>query len=104
MKKEIGQRVKIIRENMNMTKEDFAKLIGMTGQYLGTVEKGIHGLTVEKIIKICKIGNYSADYLLFGTETNTNKNIENILSDLTIEQINNAFEILKSLALFIKNS
>ena len=41
MKIEIGKRITEIRKNMNMNKEQFARLIGMSGQYLGTVEKMI---------------------------------------------------------------
>ena len=32
MKKEIGKRIKNIRENMGLTKEAFAKLLGISGQ------------------------------------------------------------------------
>lgn len=40
MKKQIGLRIKNIRENMNMSKEEFSKLLGISGQYLGIVERG----------------------------------------------------------------
>ena len=40
MVKEIGLRIKNIRESMNMSKEKFAKQLGISGQYLGIVEKG----------------------------------------------------------------
>ena len=54
LKQEIGERVKEIRENkMHMTKVQFANLIGMKNQYLGTVESGQRGLTVEKALEIC---------------------------------------------------
>ena len=49
MKQEIGKRIKEIRENMNMTKESFAKLLGISGQYLGVVEHGKSYLSIEKI-------------------------------------------------------
>ena len=41
LKKQIGLRVRDIREkNMHMTKKQFASLINMKSQYLGTVENG----------------------------------------------------------------
>ena len=40
MKEEIGLRIKNIRESMNMSKEEFSKLLGISGQYLGIVERG----------------------------------------------------------------
>lgn len=54
LKEEIGRRVKEIRENkMHMNKVQFSDLIGMKNQYLGAVEAGKRGLTVEKAIEIC---------------------------------------------------
>ena len=38
MDKSIGNRIKEIRQKMNLNKEQFARLIGISGQYLGTVE------------------------------------------------------------------
>ena len=49
MKKQIGLRIKNIRENMNMSKEEFSKLLGISGQYLGIVERGKSCLSIEKL-------------------------------------------------------
>lgn len=43
MKEDIGKRISELRKSMNMNKEQFSKLIGISGQYLGTVETGING-------------------------------------------------------------
>lgn len=40
LRKEIGLRVKNIRLNMNMTKQKMADLLGISGQYLGMIERG----------------------------------------------------------------
>ena len=40
MKVEIGNRIKHIRENMNLTKEALAQKLGISGQYLGLIEHG----------------------------------------------------------------
>ena len=37
---EIGKRVTEIRTKMQMSKNEFARLIGMKNQYLGDVERG----------------------------------------------------------------
>ena len=49
MKEEIGLRIKNIRESMNMSKEEFSKLLGISGQYLGIVERGGSFLSIEKL-------------------------------------------------------
>ena len=69
MKKEFGLRVKKIREDMHMTKEEFAKQLGISGQFLGLVEHGKNYLSIENLKKLCEITNFSADYLLFGKNT-----------------------------------
>jgi len=68
MKKAIGKRIKEIRENMGMTKESFAKEIGISGQYLGIVEHGKSYLSIEKLKVLCDFTNLSADYILFGRD------------------------------------
>lgn len=104
MKKEIGIRIRNIRENMNMTKESFAKLLGISGQYLGTVEHGKSCLSIGKLKILCDITNMSADYILFGKDNNITNNTKAILSEFTDVQLEQGCDTLKKLALFIKNS
>ncbi len=102
MKEEIGKRIKTIRESMNMTKESLAKELGISGQYLGLVEHGKNYLSIEKLKILCDLSNLSADYILFGKNTNTVSDTRNVLSDLTEEQIEIGCDMLKKLALFIR--
>lgn len=98
LKKEIGVRVKEIRENkMHMTKVQFANLIGMKNQYLGTVENGQRGLTVEKVIEICTKTNTSCDYLLLGVNNSFETNVNKISDKYGNVEVYKAFEILKDL-------
>ncbi len=80
MKRQLGKRISKIRKDLNMNKEQFAKLIGISGQYLGTVENGVNGLSLEKIITLCKKTNVSADYLLFGKKNITDENLKKLFS------------------------
>lgn len=102
MKKKIGKRIKNIRENMGMTKEVFAKHIGISGQYLGIIERGSSCLSVEKLKVLCDFTNLSADYILFGKDNNLINDTTNVLSEFTDEQINIGCDTLKKLALLIK--
>lgn len=104
MKEEIGKRIKEIRENMHMTKEDFAKLLGVSGQYLGVVERGKSCLSVEKLQILCNISNLSADYILFGKNSSIKETTKDILSNFTNAEIENGCNALIELANFIKNS
>ena len=104
MKEEIGKRIKNARENMHMTKESFAKEIGITGQYLGILEKGQSYLSVEKLKKLCDLTGLSADYILFGITITIAHDTQKVLSGFSDEQIANACNTLKDLALLIKNA
>ena len=104
MKKDIGERIKKIRQSMNLTKEQFAKLIGISGQYLGVVESGVHGLSVDSIIILCKKTHISADYILFGKENISNEKLKDLFVGVNEDQIDIAFSTLKNIALLIKAS
>ena len=97
MKEDIGKRISELRKSMNMNKEQFSKLIGISGQYLGTVEAGVNGLSLTSLINLCEKTNTSADYILFGK-----KSIINVFDKIDKSQIVPAFEVLESIALFIK--
>lgn len=103
MKEEIGKRIKNTRENMKMTKEDFAKAIGISGQYLGIVERGGSCLSVEKLKLLCDLTNLSADYILFGKDNNLVESTKKTLSQFSDIQIETGCKALNDLAIFIKN-
>lgn len=70
IKEQIGKRVDYIRNEMNITKEEFSKLINISGQHLGKVIRGEKGLSIEKIIEVSEKTGYSTEYILKGV-TNT---------------------------------
>ena len=104
MKEEIGKRIEQIRIEMKMTKEKFAKEIGISGQYLGIVEKGRSSLAYDKLKKLCEISGYSSDYILFGIDKKIAKKTKNILKEFSDEQIKEACDILAKIGIFLKNN
>lgn len=103
LKQEIGLRVKEIRENkMHMTKVQFANLIGMKNQYLGTVESGQRGLTVEKAVEICKKTGVSCDYLLRGLDISLEAHAKKSLKKYNKEEIDKAFDIMKQITMLMQ--
>lgn len=102
MKKEIGKRIQKLRQDMDMTKEAFAEKIGISGQYLGLIEHGRNYLSVEKLKVLCDFTHTSADYILFGKDANIINDTKNVLSEFTDDELEDACETLKNIALFIK--
>lgn len=101
MKVEIGKRITKIREELNMTKEAFSKELNITPQYLGQVEKGKCMLSLEKLKLLCEYTNTSADYILFGKDTNLINDTKICLNKFTDKQIKHGCNMLKELALFL---
>lgn len=107
LKKSIGKRITRIREQMNLTKEALAKELKMSGQYLGVVEKGEGALSYERIKRLCDISGCSSDYILFGKSTKNdgiNNELAYMLKDFSDSQIEETCEIIKNIAIFMKNS
>lgn len=103
VKKEIGKRIESIRKSLGMSKEKFAKLIGVSGQYLGTVERGVNGFTVDTIVNICMKTGISADYILLGKDNSLNKTaVSTAISEFSQEQVELAFDIIKKVAAFLR--
>ena len=97
-KQEIGKRIDKIRISMGLSKEDFAKLLGVTGQHLGNVITGKVGLSIDKLICLCKKTNKSADYYLFGSENTIKDLTETLLSNYSVEEIQIFSKVVNSLS------
>ena len=80
---DIGERLRGIREKMHMTREEFSEKIDITDSFLGQIERGERALSVKTLKKVVKYTGVSADYLLFGQDTN-NETIQKINNILTI--------------------
>ena len=80
---DIGERLRGIREQMHMTREEFSEKIDITDSFLGQIERGERALSVKTLKKVVKYTGVSADYLLFGKDT----------SNGTIQKINNILTI-----------
>ncbi len=80
---DIGERLRGVRENMHMTREEFSEKIDITDSFLGQIERGERSLSVKTLKKVVRYTGVSADYLLFGQDAN-NETIQKINNILTI--------------------
>ncbi len=96
---EVGNRIRAIREELNMTRSVFSENINISESYLTQLELGHKSLGMNTLLAICKYTNCSADYLLFGKEENNqlNHRIIRILSDLSPNALNLAYEMIRSI-------
>lgn len=56
---------------MGYTREQFAEKLDVSVSYMAEVERGRTGISVKMLIKICDLLGLSADYILFGTNRDT---------------------------------
>lgn len=74
----LGDRIKKERENLNMTREDLAKKIGVSYSAIAMYEQGNREPSNELILKMCEIFNCTLDYLVGQSDFKTLKEeIEN---------------------------
>ena len=63
-KKEIGNRLRIARENANLKQYDVAKMIDSTFQKISSFETGRTRVDLETLVKLCGIYIVEPDYVL----------------------------------------
>ena len=66
LSKAIGVRIAHRRQELGWTQAQAAERAGLSHQFYACAERGIKGIGVDGIIKICKTLEISADYLLTG--------------------------------------
>lgn len=97
-KLEMGERVRIARTSRGLSREKLSEMLGISALFLGYIECGQRGMSIETLQKLCNALNVSADYILFGTDNS--KTDRELLIDsiaelepqyisLAVEQINN---------------
>lgn len=64
---QIGERIKAARENVSVTQETLAERTDVSPQYISDLERGVVGVSVPTLRRICMVLGVSSDQLLFGT-------------------------------------
>lgn len=66
---EVGQRIRKVREDLKLTREQLAEASEMTPRFLACVENGQSGVSLESLKKLSASLRVSTDYLLFGRKS-----------------------------------
>lgn len=89
---EIGARCKQARITAGYTQEQLAEAIDTSTQFLSDAERGVTGMSLSTLIKLCTTLSVSSDYILFGQTTNEHYNLLSLDS-----RINNLSEQERSI-------
>lgn len=60
----IGEQIKELREDRDLTQTDIARVLGTTQQQIYKYEKGIQEMTIGRLKTLCEFYGVSADYIL----------------------------------------
>lgn len=59
-----AQRVKDQRKKRRLSQAELGEVLGLTHKSISTIESGLRGTTIEKLILLAKYFDVSTDYLL----------------------------------------
>ena len=90
--KHIGQQIKTARKAAGFSQEKFAEMIGMGPKNVSAIERGVVGVSILAIKKICKILGVSSDSLIMDKADD-----KAVTTDNAAIKINKITERLKSL-------
>ncbi len=60
----VGERIKNLREDANLTQSALGKILNMTQRKISYIESNQYEPSLQDLIDFCKFFNVSADYLL----------------------------------------
>lgn len=100
LNKEVGGRIRTIREYSNLTREVLAEKADISVQFLADIENGRKSMTVKTLKKLSESLMVSCDYIVFGNppsdqDGNDESPLYNMLEMLTPRQREGAEELLK---------
>ena len=92
---QIGEQVRIAREQSEMTQEILAEKIDVSPQYISDLERGVVGIALTTLKKLCCALGIASDQILFGSQSQERGVIlSNVCHALTDEQFAILIEIV----------
>ena len=94
--KEVGARIKYLREANRYTRDAFADKIAVSSKFLYEIETGRKGFSANTLLKISQTLSVSCDYILYGHggKNKVSQEIGDILESMDPGQMERVKEIL----------
>ena len=94
---QIGEQIHIAREQAKLTQEELAEKIEVSPQYISDAERGVVGVSLTTLKKICCALGVSSDQLLFGAKVlDKGRALSGLCQNLSDEQFDLLTDIVKS--------
>lgn len=84
---QIGEQIKAAREQAKLTQEQLAERVEVSPQYVSDLERGVVGISIPTLKRVCATLGVSSDQILFGKAAeNRAAAINDLCKSLTEEQ------------------
>lgn len=90
----IGEQVRLAREEAHLTQEQLAERVEVSPQYISDVERGVVGVSLTTLKRLCVSLGVSSDRILFGQDGEGHAVIAEKCRALTKEQFLLLLEIV----------
>lgn len=94
----VGANIKREREKAGFTQDQFSELLGIGPKSLSSIERGVVGVSLRTLLKICDVLHICANVLLY--EQDRKHDVDSIamqLSGLNAEQFKIASDVMTNL-------
>jgi len=103
-KTEIGKKIQLTRNDMNITQEKLAEIVGISTNYLSKVERGLNSPSAENFLKIVQALNLSLEDFGIMPHANIHKNeLLKIIYNCDHQNIEALLPVVKSVLESFKN-
>ena len=65
---QVGEQVRTAREQAKLTQEALAEQIDVSPQFVSDLERGVVGISLSTLKRLCSVLDVASDQILFGTE------------------------------------
>lgn len=92
---QIGEQVRIAREQAKLTQEALAEKIEVSPQYISDLERGVVGISLPTLKRLCCTLGISSDCILFGQAAqDRGQLLSNACNSLTQKQFDMLLEMI----------
>lgn len=102
---QIGEQIRLAREQTKLTQEQFAERIEVSPQYISDLERGVVGISIPTLKRACIALGTSSDRILFGTASESrNAAIEKRCINLSDEAFSDLLDIVDTFSAAIERA
>lgn len=94
-----GERIRLLRELNNYTREAFAEKVDISAKFLYEIEIGKKGFSANTLCRIAQALSVSCDYIMYGENRGELylDNVVGVLNKFNNKQMGRLFDILSSI-------